>query len=200
MPHIQRYVTELTGQPPVIVSRKKGDLLDRWWQRYHTLQAEGRDVPPWSSSAARYCSGEMKSAIIASEIRRRFPRDATVISVLGIRSDESVSRSRKPVFSVEKKATAPTKNRHVYRWLPIHDFTLADVWGTLGWTLERLEVLRRAVRERVQAGDTATLTAVLEEYAYRFHPAYALNNTRVSCSACVLANRSTNSRWPETHG
>jgi len=92
----------------------------------------------------------------------------------------------------------PAEINRVYRRLLPRGEAAAPLLLELGMVLrerngeiDRLAdaALRQAVRERVQPGDTATLTAVLEEYAYRFHPAYALNNTRVSCSACVLANR-----------
>lgn len=189
LPHIHDYVTSLTGRPPIIVQRQKGDLLDRWWQRYHTLQAQGRTVPPWSSAAARFCTGEMKTQIIHHWIRQQFPHNATVISAIGIRAGESPGRARKSVFAPEPKASAPTKQRNVYRWLPIHHFTLSDVWGTLGWTLEQLAALRTVVRETVQPGDVAGLLALLKQHGYRLHPAYALSNARVSCSACVLASR-----------
>jgi len=202
LPHIQRYVTELTGQPPVIVKREKGDLLDRWWQRYHTLQAEGRDVPPWSSAAARFCTGEMKAQVIHRWTRKHFPRNATVISAIGIRADESPARARKSVFHPETKASAPTKNRHVYRWLPIHDFTLADVWATLGWTLERLEALRTEVRTQIQPGDFEALQTVLDRWGYTANSVYALNNDRCSCRLCVLASRNdllNGIRWNPDH-
>jgi 3'-phosphoadenosine 5'-phosphosulfate sulfotransferase (PAPS reductase)/FAD synthetase len=191
LPHIQDYVYKLTGKEPVIVSRKKGDLLARWWQRYETLKAQGREnsVPPWSSSAARFCTSELKVSIIQSWVRRQFPEKANAISAVGIRSDESPRRFRAVTFAPEKKSSAPTKKRHVYRWLPIHNFTLNDVWQTLGWTLERLNALRADVRAKVRPGEIDALFSLLDEWAYRMNPAYALGNTRLSCRACVMASR-----------
>jgi hypothetical protein len=191
LPHIIDVVPWLTGKMPIIVSRKKGDLLSRWWQRYDTLKAQGRadSVPPWSSSAARFCSSEMKTAVIARQIRHQFPENAKIISAIGIRSDESVSRSRAATFVLDKKTSAPTKNRHVYRWLPIHNFTLSDVWQTFGWTLEQLNALRAEVRAKVRPGETEKLLALLEEWNYWLHPTYSLGNNRMSCRACVMASR-----------
>jgi len=189
LPHIRTFVPQITGQPPVIVEREAGDLLARWWQRFETLKAQGRDVPPWSSSAARFCTSEMKTQICHRWIRQQFPREAVVISALGIRSQESAGRARKPVFAPEKSASAPTKQRHVYRWLPIHHFTLADVWNVFGWSLNDLNALRAEVRERIRPGNDTALHDLLARRKYRQHPAYALGNTRVSCAACVLASR-----------
>jgi hypothetical protein len=77
----------------------------------------------------------------------------------------------------------------VYTWLPIHQFSLEDVWNTLGWTLEEVKLLQADVKRRVTSGDYKTLEQVYDEWGYRWGRAYALGNQRLSCSLCPLASR-----------
>ena len=68
--------------------------------------------------------------------------------------------ARRKTFTLRTDASAPTKGRFVYDWLPIHDWTETDVWDCLQ-----------------HHGDIA-------------HPAYRLEqpNQRLSCALCVLAS------------
>lgn len=192
LPHIHRFVSDTTGKQVEVIHREQGDLLDQWWTRYRTLQDEGRSerVPPWSSAAARFCTKAQKESQVNKFIVKHYPRDSVILSCIGIRSDESPARKNKQVVQAYTKSpTAPTKNRHVYRWLPIHEFSLSDVWSTLGWTLERLEALRAEVKATVQPGDVKKLQVVLDRWGYTANPVYALGNDRCSCRMCVLANQ-----------
>ncbi len=83
-------------------------------------------------------------------------RPVRVLNCLGLRADESPARAKKPVFS---KDNATNGKRHVDRWLPIHDWTEADVWQRIG------------------------------EAGTRPHPAYAAGMPRLSCVFCVLASK-----------
>lgn len=192
LPHIQKFVSETTGKQVEVIRREQGDLVDQWWTRYRTLQKEGRAdrVPPWSSAKARFCTKAQKEAQVNKFIIKHYPQDAVILSCIGIRADESPARKHKQVVQAYTQSpTAPTKNRHVYRWLPIHEFSLSDVWSTLGWTLERLEALRSEVKANIQPGDHEDLYALLRNWNYHANPVYALGNDRCSCRLCVLANK-----------
>lgn len=192
LPHIQKFVSETTGKQVEVIRREQGDLVDQWWTRYRTLQQEGRAdrVPPWSSASARFCTKAQKEAQVNKFIVKQYPQEAVILSCIGIRADESPARKHKQVVQVYTQSpSAPTKNRHVYRWLPIHEFSLSDVWSTLGWTLERLEALRSEVKANIQPGDREGLYALLKNWNYHANPVYALGNDRCSCRLCVLANQ-----------
>lgn len=191
MPHIQSFVKMLTGKAPIVVSREQGDVLQQWEDRYAKLQSEGRTtVAPFSDNKNRFCTSANKRGQIHKAIIRLFPRETTVVQVVGIRSEESKNRSlSNPLKYHTKSPTAPTLNRHVYTWLPIHDFSLEDVWNSLGWTLDELKLLQEDVKRRVKPGDYEGLEKVCDEWGYKWGRAYALQNHRLSCSICPLASK-----------
>lgn len=191
MPHIQSFVKMLTGKDPIVVTREQGDVLQQWEDRYAKLQAEGRTtVAPWSDSKNRFCTSASKRGQIHKAIIRLFPRDTTIVQVVGLRADESRHRSlANPLKYHTKSPTAPTLNRHVYTWLPIHDFSLEDVWNSLGWTLDELKLLQEDVKRRVKPGDYEELEKVCDEWGYKWGRPYALGNHRLSCCICPLANK-----------
>jgi 3'-phosphoadenosine 5'-phosphosulfate sulfotransferase (PAPS reductase)/FAD synthetase len=155
-PHCQALADRVNAEY-FVVRREQGDLLERIWQRALTLQGTGK--PPWPSSETRYCTSELKTGIANRWTRNAFPDNAIVIHALGIRADESASRAKKAEWSDRPTASAATKSRHVYTWLPIHSYGLSDVWATL------------------------------KRHHWEPHPAYALGNERVSCALCVLASQ-----------
>ena len=64
-------------------------MMDRWlsrWEgnvaRYANLECV-KLILPWSTPSTRFCTAELKSAVIASAMRRRFPT-GEVISAVGI--------------------------------------------------------------------------------------------------------------------
>ena len=191
LPHIQSFSKMLTGKAPIVVTRPQGDVLQQWEDRYAKLQAEGRTtVAPWSDSQNRFCTSGAKRSQIHKAIIKHFPRDTVIIQCVGLRADESTGRkSANPLKYHTKSPTAPTLNRHVYTWLPIHEFTLEDVWHSLGWTLDELKLLQQDVKQRVTPGDYDALEQVCDEWGYKWGRAYALNNQRLSCRICPLANK-----------
>lgn len=191
LPHIQSFTKMLTGKDPIIVKREKGDVLQQWEDRYAKLQAEGRThVVPFSDARNRFCTSAAKRGEINKTIIKLFPRDTTVIQCVGLRSEESSTRKKaNPLKYHTKSPTAPTLNRHVYTWLPIHKFSVEDVWNTLGWSIAELELLQADVKQRVTPGDYEALEQVCDEWGYRWGRAYALGNLRLSCRICPLANR-----------
>jgi len=61
-------------------------------------------VLPWSTPALRFCTSELKSDVITSALKKRYPR-LPVVSVNGVRREESTARSRKPVTAALIKLT-----------------------------------------------------------------------------------------------
>ena len=121
--HIQSICAEL-GVMLIIVRRKKGSMIDRWDERRQVLvkqQAEQEAIAPcregsdlldiaplkegskpfWSSSTARYCTKEMKTA----EVNRYLRRFSAIVCAVGIRAEESSSRAKKPHFQVRNDIT-----------------------------------------------------------------------------------------------
>lgn len=156
------------GLPFVKVKRRQGDLLSH---------VEGRGM--WPDAQNRYCTSQHKSGplltavtALVSEInyKRLLPhggrlsllkklgmRPVRILNAMGMRALESPARAKKPALARDEAAS--NGRRLVERWLPIHDWTLDEVW-------------RR-----------------VNKSGLRPHPAYALGMSRASCSLCVLASK-----------
>jgi 3'-phosphoadenosine 5'-phosphosulfate sulfotransferase (PAPS reductase)/FAD synthetase len=137
-----------------VVSRTQGDLL---------THVETRGM--WPSNAARYCTSDHKRAQVyklmtklADEVRaakgdKKY--QTKILNCLGLRADESPARAKKVAF--QRNEMASNGRRMVDEYLPIHDWTVAQVWA------------------RIKASGV------------RYHPAYDLGMGRLSCCFCVLA-------------
>ncbi len=145
---------------------KEVDLVDGWERRMKQL--EGQNKPHWSSAKSRYCTSDFKTQPINAYLKQ-FDK---VISIEGIRWQESKARSLKPRVSRRNGMM-----RKALTWNAICDFTIEDVWATGGQSQESYLEAQRLYR----------LTGVVPEW-WNFHPAYAMGNTRLSCALCVLAN------------
>lgn len=115
------------GTELVVVSRKAGDLMDRWegrWsssvRRYIDLETVAV-VPPWSTPSLRFCTSELKTHIISAELRRRF-KGQTYINVTGVRREESRARAKGSIAS-------PDANGRAWNWRPISDWTVDQVFN-----------------------------------------------------------------------
>ena len=149
----------------VVVRREAGDLLDRWrvrWannvRRYADLRCV-KLILPWSTASMRFCTSEMKTAIIARDLVRRFSQQ-TILSVSGIRREESSGRAKAPVAKVQPKLFSAGFRTSGLDWHPILEWTVSDVVDYL----------------RVKN--------------FPLHEAYTrYGSSRVSCAFCVLASR-----------
>ncbi|TXG82789.1 MAG: hypothetical protein E6R14_06465 [Thermomicrobiales bacterium] len=128
-------IARRTGLELIVVRRRAGGLIERWqsrWEancrRYQNLDCVTL-VMPWSSAVWRLCTSELKTAQIASEIRRRHPT-GSVISATGIRREESPSRARRPVSCQEPKLSRKTGAG--YAWNPILEWTRDEVLHYVG--------------------------------------------------------------------
>jgi hypothetical protein len=93
LPVCERLAARL-GVELVVVRRQAGDMMDRWLSRWEANVARYANLEcvklilPWSTPSTRFCTAELKSAVIASAMRRRFPT-GDVVSAVGIRREES---------------------------------------------------------------------------------------------------------------
>jgi hypothetical protein len=98
----------------------------------------------------------LKTAVICSELVRRFPHQ-TILSVSGIRREESASRAGAPIARPQPKLTNVTRGTSGLDWHPIIEWRLRDVLG------------------------------YLERNRFPLHEAYTVyGSSRVSCAFCVL--------------
>src|SRR5439155_16262592 len=81
-----------------------------------------------------------------------------ILSCMGLRAEESPARARKPPFAFDERAS--NGRRHVDVWLPLHDWTVEQVW------------------DRIRVSGV------------RHHPAYDLGMPRLSCCFCIFSPRS----------
>jgi len=223
--HIQGVCADL-GVALIVVRRQKGSMIDRWNERRQVLinqQQEKRgaiaplkednlleiappkegDKPFWSSSTARYCTKEMKTA----EVDRYLRRFNSVVCAVGIRAEESSSRAKKPHFQVRNDITTAAlktskglnaeqheewvngaiarwvesnfKGRLALTWNAVLDWPIEKVWESIGTSVEALEQRRTLYQ-------SGRLTAALR--GWPAHWAYVSGNSRLSCSMCILAS------------
>lgn len=140
------------GVPFIAVKRPQGDLLDH-------VRSRGK----WPASNARYCTSDHKRGQVGRVLTRLAAeaRKATgkaqprILNCLGLRAQESPARAKKEDFRNDRRNT--NGRRHVDEWLPIHGFTLEQVW------------------DRIRASGVP------------HHRAYDLGMPRLSCCFCIFA-------------
>ena len=169
LPNIQKLAAALDTELAVIHPPR--DMISRWeyrWQcnvaRYENLQCV-KLIMPWSgASIGRFCTSELKIQPIGRYLSERF-RGQTIITVTGIRSEESSTRAKASSFAPAKElARARAKNSFAptrgYKWLPIKHYRTEDVF------------------------------LFLRERSLPVHEAYdRYGLSRVSCAFCVLASQ-----------
>ncbi|MFD0576137.1 phosphoadenosine phosphosulfate reductase domain-containing protein [Dactylosporangium darangshiense] len=123
----------------------------------------------WPAPHARYCTSTTKrqparafmTELVAShqgDNGGRLNSPLWILNCLGTRAEESTARARRPAFVFDAAASNHTR-RKVWTWLPVHDWTEAQVW------------------DRIRHSGAPA------------HPAYQLGMRRLSCSLCPLAAR-----------
>jgi 3'-phosphoadenosine 5'-phosphosulfate sulfotransferase (PAPS reductase)/FAD synthetase len=151
-------------------------------------------APFWPSAASRYCTSHQKGEQIDKELRAY----SLVVSAMGMRAGESRARAKRQPLTIDRTLTAKrfrdmelgdafaawrsdeSAARLAFDWLPVHDWTIDDVWSAIGTSAEDL-ARRQAL---YAAGNVEEALA-----GWQAHPAYVYGNQRVSCSLCVLASR-----------
>jgi 3'-phosphoadenosine 5'-phosphosulfate sulfotransferase (PAPS reductase)/FAD synthetase len=103
-------LTDMLDVPLMVVRHNKHDMISRWearftegQRRYEALEIFNL-IGPWSSASLRFCTAEMKQQVIARALKKAFP-GRKIISVVGIRREESTSRSKAPISQDEPRWT-----------------------------------------------------------------------------------------------
>ena len=181
--HCEAVCREL-GVELVVVRHAKHDLLEGIEARMQRRP----DAPPFPSAAARFCTSGWKRDVIDRWIRHHFGEDEACVCAMGLRAAESRARAKKPHWQIRSGAHSERKRRSALEWNPILAFELADVWSTIGYTLNELHTWQgRVAGWRAQGLKGADLTQAITDAGFRAHPAYAMGNERLSCAMCVLA-------------
>lgn len=133
LPSCQRLADHL-GMELLVVKRAAGDLMDRWQVRWRNNVARYADLScvklilPWSTSAMRFCTSELKSSVIMSALRKRFP-DSDICNVTGVRAAESAARKKMAVSKIEKKLQR--KDAAGLSWNAIHELEVEEVYKVI---------------------------------------------------------------------
>jgi DNA sulfur modification protein DndC len=126
----------------------------------------------WPSPKHRQCTSDLKRGPIEKAIRHYVKArglSGLIVNCMGLRAEESDNRA----CGLDKKANAQTgevvtlklnernskAGREWYDWLPIHGFSIEDVWTTIA-----------------AAGQSP-------------HWAYAAGMSRLSCCFCIMASK-----------
>lgn len=143
LPTCERLAAKL-GLELITVRRGAGDMMDRWltrWEnnveRYRALSCV-RTILPWSTPDMRFCTSELKTAVICRELIKRFP-GRTIISCAGIRRDESAKRKLALVAKPQPKLTGKRAKTNGVDWNPIiylaeKGFELHEAYTKYGMT------------------------------------------------------------------
>jgi 3'-phosphoadenosine 5'-phosphosulfate sulfotransferase (PAPS reductase)/FAD synthetase len=136
------------------IRRRQGDLLDH-------IASRGM----FPSPTARYCTSDHKRTQVhrlfthlTTEALKDQPGPVRILNCMGLRADESPARARRLPFSRDERAS--NGKRVVDVWLPIHRWSVGEVW------------------HRIKASGV------------RHHPAYDLGMPRLSCCFCIFSPRS----------
>ena len=129
--------------------------------RRAALDAKGQhDAPAFPSSAARFCTSDLKTGPIWKVIRAHAASEGVsiVVNCVGIRADESPSRAKRIASpgTLNRNAKNCTKSREAYDWWPIAHWSDDEVWSTI------------------------------REEELPIHPAYRNGNERLSCQYCIF--------------
>lgn len=134
-----------------VVSRRGGDLLDH-------VAKHGK----WPDRKNRYCTSDHKrdqvSRVMTALVRElKLKRPARILNAMGMRAGESRDRAKLAPLTLNRRTT--NGRRTVLDWLPIHAWSVAQVW------------------ERIRASGRP------------HHPAYDLGMPRLSCCFCIFSGR-----------
>ena len=149
--------------PLIIVRNKSYDMLSKWDRRFELGCARYERLEtyhltaPWSSANNRFCTSEMKTQVILPELLRRFPTER-IVSVVGIRREESPKRRLTPVSKAEPACYTRKRGANILTWHP-------------GVDVREDEVYAYCARNSLPLPES-----------------YGLGTTRHGCAFCVLAS------------
>ncbi|NJL73629.1 MAG: phosphoadenosine phosphosulfate reductase family protein [Saprospiraceae bacterium] len=167
---------------PIVVVKPKLELHDQVLRRMATRP----DVPPFPSSAARYCTSDSKRTPTDIFIRNQYFHGEKIFVAMGLRAEESPARAKREALSIRKSVGGTTK-RQSYDWLPIHGWSVSRVWQNIGYSMDDLAWHVNETGKLLRQG--FPLGQIASDLAFKAHPAYLLGNERMSCVFCVLASK-----------
>ncbi|BDC45349.1 hypothetical protein PTKU15_86460 [Paraburkholderia terrae] len=132
-PACERLAAHL-GWELLTVRRKAGDMLARWHKRWENNVTRYRELScvrlilPWSTPSMRFCTSELKTAVITSALKKRYP-EHDIVNVTGVRRQESSARSKMPV-AAPLAALTRRSNRGV-TWNAIIEWPVEDVFAEI---------------------------------------------------------------------
>jgi len=158
------------GVELIVTRRKAGGMMKRWIKRWennvkrYAQLACVKVILPWSTPSMRFCTSELKSAPIASELVRRFP-GRKIISACGIRREEGNGREKSP------RTNAPTSKPNK-RLINKGAKTSGVDWNPIA------------------AWSTEDVFAFCAERGFQMHEGYGLGMSRISCAFCIMQDLS----------
>jgi 3'-phosphoadenosine 5'-phosphosulfate sulfotransferase (PAPS reductase)/FAD synthetase len=160
---------ELLVAQAIHADGSKKDFFSAVRARRASLDSKGKtDAPAFPSSAARFCTSDLKTGPIWKVIRAQGDH-AIVVNCVGIRAEESPVRAKKiadrGTLNVNTKNT--NSKRQAFDYWPIADWTIAQVWNEI------------------------------EAKGQERHPAYDAGNDRLSCVFCIFGSRGDLARGAE---
>jgi 3'-phosphoadenosine 5'-phosphosulfate sulfotransferase (PAPS reductase)/FAD synthetase len=120
------------GLPLHIVRHGQHDMVSRWQDRFERGLARYAAletlclIGPWSSPSLRFCTSEFKAAVITRFLRASYPGDE-IISVIGIRRDESHGRRLAPISAIDTRLADARGTRGLV-WHPLVEWQTGDVF------------------------------------------------------------------------
>ena len=149
-------LAEHLGWELLVVRRPSGDLMDRWESRWVSRRDAYADLltvrltPPWSTPSMRFCTSDMKTDPISRALRRRFPV-GPIVSVDGVRAQESAARAKKPITAPATKLSR--RDATGTNWHAILHWTIEDVYAEIAAAgLQPHEAYRVHGSSRVSCG------------------------------------------------
>ncbi len=140
----------------------KKDFFSSIRARRETLDAQGRfDAPAFPSSAARFCTSDLKTGPIWKVIRQLAGDAPIVVNCVGIRAEESPARAKK--IATRGSLMVNTKNTNSKR-------DAFDFWPIANWKIDQV-------------------WSEIAEKGQQRHPAYDAGNDRLSCAFCIFGSQ-----------
>lgn len=131
LPVCERLAKQI-GWELVVVKRKSGGgMIERWERRWvdnvarYSRLDRVKLILPWSTPKMRFCTSELKTAVICSELSKRY-KGMDILSVTGVRHQESARRAKMPIASKLNKLTRLVSEG--WNWNPIIAWSTDDVF------------------------------------------------------------------------
>ena len=118
--------------PLCTVRHTRHDMVSRWQDRFARGLARYAAletlclIGPWSSASLRFCTSEMKAAVITRFLKQRYPGQE-IVSVIGIRRAESPGRRFAALSAVDPRLAGHGTSGLI--WQPLVEWTTAEVFA-----------------------------------------------------------------------